>query len=102
MLMLVDHNRTVKILFNTEAIGIRKTGRPKLRWEDDVIEEDFESEELESLAMEKESWQKLLRKAQGPPRAVEPLIMMKLQKYVVHQLNSVTSVYLNLFGWRGA
>jgi hypothetical protein len=77
MLMRVDHNRTVKILFNTEAIGIRKTERPKLRWEDDVIQ-DFESEELGSLAMEKESWQKLLRKAQGPRRAVEPLIMMKL------------------------
>jgi hypothetical protein len=26
---------------------------------------------------------------------------LKLQKYVIHKLNSVKSVYLNLFGWRG-
>jgi hypothetical protein len=33
-----DNNRTVKV-FNTKPIGIRKTGRHKLRWEDDVIQD---------------------------------------------------------------
>jgi hypothetical protein len=34
----MDNNRTVKV-FNTKPIGIRKIGRPKLRWEDDVIQD---------------------------------------------------------------
>jgi hypothetical protein len=35
----VINNRTVKKVFNTKQIGIRRTGRPKLRWEDDVIQD---------------------------------------------------------------
>jgi hypothetical protein len=33
----MDNNRTVKKVFNAKPMGIRKIGRPKLRWEDDVI-----------------------------------------------------------------
>jgi hypothetical protein len=32
----IDKNRTVKKVFNTKPIGIRKIGRNKLRWKDDV------------------------------------------------------------------
>jgi hypothetical protein len=35
----MDNNRTVKKAFNTKPIRIRKIGRPKLRWEDDVIQD---------------------------------------------------------------
>jgi hypothetical protein len=35
----MDNNRTVKKVFNTKPTEIRKTGRPKLRWEDDVIQD---------------------------------------------------------------
>jgi hypothetical protein len=35
----MDNSRTVKKVFNTKPIGIRKTGGPKLRWEDDVIQD---------------------------------------------------------------
>jgi hypothetical protein len=35
----MDNNRTVEKVFNTKQVGIRKTGRPKLRWEDDVIQD---------------------------------------------------------------
>jgi hypothetical protein len=56
----MDNNRTVKKVFKTKPIRIRKTGRPKLRWEDYVIQ-DFGSEELEELSNGKGSWQKLLR-----------------------------------------
>jgi hypothetical protein len=35
----LDNNRTVKKAFNTKPIGIRKIGRPKLTWEDDVIKD---------------------------------------------------------------
>jgi hypothetical protein len=34
----VVNNSTVKKVFNIKPIGIRKIGRPKLRWEDDVIQ----------------------------------------------------------------
>jgi hypothetical protein len=34
----MDNNRTVKKVFNTKTIGIRKIGRPKLKWEVDVIQ----------------------------------------------------------------
>jgi hypothetical protein len=34
----MDNYRTVKY-FNTKPTGIRKIGRPKLRWEDDVIQD---------------------------------------------------------------
>jgi hypothetical protein len=35
----MDNNRTVKKVFITKPIGIRKIGKPKLRWEDDVIQD---------------------------------------------------------------
>jgi hypothetical protein len=41
--------------FNTKPVGIRKIGRPKLRWEDDVIQDiDFGSKELEERSNGKE------------------------------------------------
>jgi hypothetical protein len=63
----MDNNRTVKKVFNTKAIGIRKIRRPKLRWEDDVSQ-DIKTVGVKiwrNIAMEKESWQKLLRKARA-------------------------------------
>jgi hypothetical protein len=39
LVISINKNRTVKKAFNTKPIGIRKTGRPKLRWEDDVIQD---------------------------------------------------------------
>jgi hypothetical protein len=35
----MDNKMTFKKIFNTKLIGIRKIGRPKLRWEDDVIQD---------------------------------------------------------------
>jgi hypothetical protein len=34
--MRMDNERTVKIIFNTKPDGVRRVGRPKLRWEDGV------------------------------------------------------------------
>jgi hypothetical protein len=55
--------RTVKKVFNIKPIGIRKSRRPKLRWEDDVIQDikTLGVKNWRNLAMEKKSWQKLLR-----------------------------------------
>jgi hypothetical protein len=60
----VDNIRTVKKVFNTKPIGIRKIGRPKLRWEDDVIQDMkiLGMKNWRNVATEKESWLKLLRK----------------------------------------
>jgi hypothetical protein len=35
----MDNNRTVNEVFNSKPIGTRNIGRPKLRWEDDVIQD---------------------------------------------------------------
>jgi hypothetical protein len=35
----MDNNRPVENVFNTKPTRIRKIGRPKLRWEDDVIQD---------------------------------------------------------------
>jgi hypothetical protein len=79
MLMRVDHNRTVKILFNTEAIRIRKTGRPKLRWEDDVIQDikTLGVKKWRNIAMEK-GRAEASEEGQGPHRAVEPMMMIMM------------------------
>jgi hypothetical protein len=63
----MDNNRTVKTVFNTKPIGIRKIGRPNLRWEVGVIQEikTLGVKNWKNLAMEKESWQNLLRKARA-------------------------------------
>jgi hypothetical protein len=60
----MDNNTTVKV-FNAKPLGIRKTGRSKLRWEDDVIQDvkTLGVKNWRNVIMEKESWQKLLRKA---------------------------------------
>jgi hypothetical protein len=51
-----DNNRTVKV-FNTKPTGIRKIGRPKLGWEDDVIQDikTLGVKNWRNVAMEKES-----------------------------------------------
>jgi hypothetical protein len=63
----MDINRTVKKVFNTKLIGIGKIGRPKLKWEDDVIQniKTLGVKNWRNVAIEKESWQKLLRKAKA-------------------------------------
>jgi hypothetical protein len=69
----MDNNRAVKKVFNAKLTGIRKTGSPKLRWEDDVIqdvktlgvknwrnlamEKDFGNEELEERSNGKGLWE---------------------------------------------
>jgi hypothetical protein len=35
----MENSRTVKKVSDTRPDGTRETGRPKLRWEDDVIQD---------------------------------------------------------------
>jgi hypothetical protein len=54
----MDNNRTVKKVFSTKPIAIRRTGSPKLRWEDDVIQDikTLGVRNWRNVAMDKESW----------------------------------------------
>jgi hypothetical protein len=54
----MDNQRAVKKVFNPKPIGIRKIGRPKLRWEDDVIQDikTLGVKNWRNIVMEKESW----------------------------------------------
>jgi hypothetical protein len=63
----MNNNRTVKKVFNTKPIGIRKIGRTKLRWEDNMILDikNLGVKNWRNIAMEKESWQKVLGKARA-------------------------------------
>jgi hypothetical protein len=63
----MDNNRKVKKVFNTKPIRIRKTERLKLRWEDDVIQDikTLGVKNWRNVAMEKESWEMLLRKTRA-------------------------------------
>jgi hypothetical protein len=63
----MDTNSTVNKVFSTKSIGIRKIGRLKLRWEDYVVQDIKTSgvKNWRNLTMEKERWQKLLRKARA-------------------------------------
>jgi hypothetical protein len=77
----MDNNRTVNKVFNTKPIGLRRTGRPKLRRENDVIQ-DIKTLEVKNYRnMEEESWQKL-EEGQGPRRDVEPMMMMMMMSRV--------------------
>jgi hypothetical protein len=65
----MENNRTVKV-FDTRPKGTRKTGRPKLRWEDGVIGviQDIwvlGVKNWRNVAMDREDWRKLLKKARA-------------------------------------
>jgi hypothetical protein len=81
----MDNNRTVKKVFNTKPTGIRKIRRPKLRWEDDVTQDVkiLAVKNWTNEAMEKESWQKLLRKARAHVGHILPLLNFKVGSLVI-------------------
>jgi hypothetical protein len=69
----MDNNRKVKKVFNTKPTEIRKIERPKLRWEDDVIQEEFEK-----LSAEKGKLAEAPEEGQGPLGAVESMMVMMM------------------------
>jgi len=64
--------------------GRRQRGRPKLRWEDGVMEDARKLGERNwrNAARNRDSWQKLLKKALAQKRAVVPMMMMMMMVYV--------------------
>jgi hypothetical protein len=61
----MENSRTVKKVFDTRPEGTRKIGRPEVRWEDGVIQ-DIRAVGVKTwrnVAMDREDWWKLLKKA---------------------------------------
>ena len=66
-LMHVNNDRTLKKIFNTKPDGVRRVGRPRLRWEDG-IDQDFRILEIENwkkVALDRDEWAKFLKKARA-------------------------------------
>jgi hypothetical protein len=63
----MDPQRTVQKVFNSKPCGSRKIGRPKLRWEDGVLQ-DIRARDIRNwwdMVMRREEWQRLLWKAKA-------------------------------------
>jgi len=45
----MNKDKILKKIFNTKPGGVRRAGRPKLRWEDDDVNQDMKSQELEEV-----------------------------------------------------
>jgi len=66
--MLLNDNRTLKKeIFNTKLDGVRRVGRPKMRWKD-CVGQDMRILEVENWkkdALDRDEWAKLLQKARA-------------------------------------
>jgi hypothetical protein len=62
----MENSRTVKV-FDTRSEGTRKIGRPKLRWEDGVIQDirALGVKNWRNVAMKREDWRKLPKKVRS-------------------------------------
>jgi hypothetical protein len=60
----MNKDRTIKKIFNTKPDGVRKVGRPKLRWEN-VVDQDIRMlgvKNWKKVALNRDEWAKLLKK----------------------------------------
>jgi len=64
-LTCVNNDRALKNILNTKPDGVRKAGRPKLRWEDGVDQDMriLEVKNWKKAALDRDEWAKLLKKA---------------------------------------
>ena len=67
--MRMNNNRTLKKIFSTKPDGVRRDGRPKLRWEDGV-DQDMRILEVKNwkVALDRDEWAKFLKKARAHQR----------------------------------
>jgi hypothetical protein len=64
-LISMSNERALKKIFNTKLEGTRSVGRPKLRWEDGVVQDTriLGVNSWKKVALNKDDWAKLLKKA---------------------------------------
>jgi hypothetical protein len=63
----MNDNRTLNKMLNTKLDGVRRVGRPKMRWEDDV-DQDMRIPDVKNwkkVALDRDEWAKLLKKARA-------------------------------------
>jgi hypothetical protein len=62
-----NNDRTLKKIFNTKSDGVRRAGRLKLRWEDGVDQgmRILEVKNWKKVALDRDEWAELLKKARG-------------------------------------
>jgi hypothetical protein len=63
----MNNDRTIKKILKTTPDGVRRVGRPKMRWEDGV-EKDMRILEVKNwkkVALYRNEWAKLLKKAKA-------------------------------------
>jgi hypothetical protein len=66
-LMHMNNDRILKKIFNTKPDGIRRDGRPKLRWEDGVDQgmRTLEVKNWNKVALDRDKWARLLKQARA-------------------------------------
>ena len=63
----MNNDRTIKKIFNAKPDGVRRVGRPKLRWEDD-IDQDMRILEVKNwkrISLNRDEWTKFLKKVRA-------------------------------------
>jgi hypothetical protein len=63
----MNNDRTLKKIFSTKPDGVRRVGRPRLRWEDGVDQDmrTLEVKNWKKVALNRDEWAKLLKKARA-------------------------------------
>jgi hypothetical protein len=58
----VNDNTTIKKIFNTKLNGVRRDGRPKMRWKDGVDQDlrILEVKNWKKFALDRDKWAKFL------------------------------------------
>jgi len=58
----MNDNRAIKIILNTKLNGVRRVGRPKMRWEDSVDQDMriLEVKNWKKVALDRDEWAMLL------------------------------------------
>jgi len=65
--MRMNNDRTIKKIYNAKPDGVRRVGRPKLRWEYGVDQDMrlLEVKNWKSVALNRDEWSKLLKKVRA-------------------------------------
>jgi len=63
----MNNDRILKKIFDTKPDGVRRVGRPKLRWENGVDQDMriLEVKNWKKVALDRDDWAKLLKKARA-------------------------------------
>jgi hypothetical protein len=63
----MNNDRTITKIFNTKPDGVRRVGRPKMRWKYGVDQDMniLEVKKWKKVVLDRDEWAKLLKKARA-------------------------------------